>query len=453
MVVKAMLTNHLHNNNELLAAESMMRIKEHLIENYGEVRYTMGDGASGGSMMQTVISSAMPGLLQGLQTFLSYPDAVSTWMETRDCGLLGNYYATPTGKVLSEGARAAINGHPVGYCGAWAATFVTPQNPRLPVNCGPGFPASITYDPRNQPQGVRCSIHDMLVAVYGTAGDTDGNVKPLLPYDNVGVQYGLKALQSGAIGSEDFVALNEGIGSYTTDMDWTGSTAAPVASRRRAPAELLPRIYSSGLHSNARNLSQVAIIDLRPELGADIHMNWRSLQQRARLDAGNGGHDNQVIRAGTLTQASLRESFVTMDRWLSAVEGDVSGDPLARKVVRNRPADAKDSCLAAGGQTVALDDPACPVKPTLSPRQVAGGPRAEDIYQCQLKPLAFASQDYPGVTFSAAQQARLAAVFPSGVCDWSKPGTGQTQEAASLTDFSAGPAGRRVGPAPVSRND
>src|SRR2546427_6605270 len=31
------LTNHLHNNNELLAAESMMRIKEHLIENYGEV--------------------------------------------------------------------------------------------------------------------------------------------------------------------------------------------------------------------------------------------------------------------------------------------------------------------------------------------------------------------------------------------------------------------------------
>ncbi|MFT2588450.1 DUF6351 family protein, partial [Escherichia coli] len=51
MVVKAMLTNHLHNNNELLAAENMMRIKEHLIENYGEVRYTMGDGDSGGSMM------------------------------------------------------------------------------------------------------------------------------------------------------------------------------------------------------------------------------------------------------------------------------------------------------------------------------------------------------------------------------------------------------------------
>src|SRR5256885_2333892 len=105
--------------------------------------------------------------------------------------------------------------------------------------------------------------------------------------------------------------LNEGIGSYTTDLDWTGGTAAPVASRQQAPADLLPRIYSSGLHSNAKNLSQVAIIDLRPELGADIHMSWRSLQQRARLDAGNGGHDNHVIRAtqGPLTRAMADQTF------------------------------------------------------------------------------------------------------------------------------------------------
>ncbi len=455
MVVKAMLTNHLHNNNELLAAESMMRIKEHLIENYGEVRYTMGDGSSGGSMMQTVISSAMPGLLQGLQTGYSYPDAASTWIETRDCGLLTNYYGTAAGKALPDAARAAINGHPAAYCSAWTATFITPQNPRLPINCGPGFPAAITYDPQTRPQGVRCSIHDMLVAVYGTARDADGNIKPVMPYDNVGVQYGLKALQSGAIGAEDFVLLNEGIGSYTTDLDWTGGTAAPVGSRQQAPADLLPRIYSSGLHSNAKNLSQVAIIDLRPELGADIHMSWRSLQQRARLDAGNGGHDNHVIRAtqGPLTRAMADQSFAMMDRWLSAIESDTSAIPLAQKVVRNKPADLKDVCLADGGRTLALDDPACSFKPTLSPRQVAGGPRAEDVYQCQRKPLSFASQDYPGVTFSAAQQARLAAVFPTGVCDWSKPGTGQTQEAAFLTDFSAGPAGRRVGPKPVSRND
>jgi len=44
-------------------------------------------------------------------------------------------------------------------------------------------------------------------------------------------------------------------------------------------------------------------------------------------------------------------------------------------------------------------------------------------------------------------------VFAAGVCDWSQAGTGQSQEAAFLTDFSAGPAGTKAGPAPVSRND
>src|SRR2546427_10232693 len=96
-----------------------------------------------------------------------------------------------------------------------------------------------------------------------------------MPYDNVGVQYGLKALQSGAIGAEDFVLLNEGIGSYTTDLDWTGGTAAPVASRQQAPADLLPRIYSSGLHSNAKNLSQVAIIRSEERrVGKECRSRW-----------------------------------------------------------------------------------------------------------------------------------------------------------------------------------
>ena len=44
----------------------------------------------------------MPGLLQGLQTGYSYPDAASTWIETRDCGLLTNYYGTAAGKALPE---------------------------------------------------------------------------------------------------------------------------------------------------------------------------------------------------------------------------------------------------------------------------------------------------------------------------------------------------------------
>ena len=96
MTVNAQLTNHNDNNNEFLAAEATMMLKEHIIDTYGEIRYTMSDGLSGGSMMQTVIASVMPGLLQGIQPAWSYPDAVSTWMETRECGLLGQFYQTAT---------------------------------------------------------------------------------------------------------------------------------------------------------------------------------------------------------------------------------------------------------------------------------------------------------------------------------------------------------------------
>jgi len=45
---------------------------------------------------------------------------------------------------------------------------------------------------------------------------------------------------------------------------------------------------------------------------------------------------------------------------------------------------------------------------------------------------------------------RLNAVFPSGVCDWSKPGVGQ-QEPISPQSYSAGPGGQPLPPAPVSR--
>jgi hypothetical protein len=66
MTANSSSTEHSLNNNELLAAETMMMVKEHIIETYGEIRYTMSDGSSGGSMMQTNISTVIPGLLNGI---------------------------------------------------------------------------------------------------------------------------------------------------------------------------------------------------------------------------------------------------------------------------------------------------------------------------------------------------------------------------------------------------
>ena len=58
-----------------------------------------------------------------------------------------------------------------------------------------------------------------------------------------------------------------------------------------------------------------------------------------------------------------------------------------------------------------------------SPREVAGAPLASDIAKCQLKPVDAA--DY-AVSFNADDMNRLHAIFPDGVCDWTRPGVGQT---------------------------
>jgi hypothetical protein len=57
--------------------------------------------------------------------------------------------------------------------------------------------------------------------------------------------------------------------------------------------------------------------------------------------------------------------------------------------------------------------------------------------------------EYGGVVFSAGQKARLAAVFPDGVCDWSQPGVGQVPVTPWNT-FANGPGGQGLGTPPAS---
>ena len=49
---------------------------------------------------------------------------------------------------------------------------------------------------------------------------------------------GLAALEGGTLSVEDFVRLNEGVGSYTNDLVWTGgSSANPVIPAPRHGAQ------------------------------------------------------------------------------------------------------------------------------------------------------------------------------------------------------------------------
>jgi len=153
------------------------------------------------------------------------------------------------------------------------------------------------------------------------------------------------------------------------------------------------------------------------------------------------------------------QSFLTMDAWLpnltvSAPKETLNSVRSQAEVIEAKPATAFDLCYLTGDvnfSTPVTDMAVCDADPRLpkhaSPRQVAGGPLAENILKCRLKPLN--PDEYLPIVFSAGQWTRLAAVFPGGVCDWSQPGIGQ-QLAISPLDFAEGPGGVPLPPAPVS---
>ena len=117
-----------------------------------------------------------------------------------------------------------------------------------------------------------------------------------------------------------------------------------------------------------------------------------------------------------------------MDAWLSAIAADVSTDPVAVKVARHKPAGLSDACWTAGGQKIA--EPAVygqgrcnDLYPTWGDARIAAGaPLTDNVLKCTLK--AFDPRDYEQ-SLTSDQIARLRAVFPTGVCDWTRPGIGE----------------------------
>ncbi|HYT14766.1 MAG TPA: DUF6351 family protein [Burkholderiales bacterium] len=485
MVVDNSLTDSLFNSNRVLNAETLMMMKEHIVDAYGEIKYTLGNGCSGGSIQQNTAASIFPGLLDGIQPSCDYPDSITTGMEVGDCVLLVNFYAGPDWTALMTGLsqtqinakKTAINGHldHLG-CQSWNNSFGfnnKPGNyiPTLVINPTTGAMAPVGA-PRNNcrlpaalvyPNGTRCGDPDLSAAVWGTtAGIAPGSTRALQTGDNVGIQYGLGALLAGAITSEEFVTLNEKIGGF--DADWNRR-----AARTSADLPALDIAYRAGIVASGANLGKLPIIDSRGYDEQGIHYIWRSFAERARIDAANGGnHGNQVMwRYGTgllpataaqATAVTLR-SLLTMDTWLSNLNVSAPKETLnsvrrQADVIAAKPADAVDFCFLTGDTnftTLVTDVAACDADPRLakhsSPRQVAGGPLAENILKCELKPLN--SVDYAPVLFSSAQWARLQATFPDGVCDWSEKGVGQRSAASPLT-FADGPGGKRLPPPPAS---
>src|SRR3954451_10724835 len=418
IVISNALDNAGHNCNLVVQAESLLMTKEYAIDHYGTVRWTIGSGCSGGSLVQQQVANAYPGIYQGLTPQCSFTDAWSSAMEYVDYVMLLRYWQDPSrwdaGDVWTPAQMSAVLDHPnVGNPVTF--TSVIPNGGDPTHSCA-GLSAGKQYNAKTNKHGVRCTLQDYTINVVGhRAKDGFAN----RPFDNVGIQYGLKGLREGELTAAQFVDLNTNLGG----LDIDGNVQKPRSS---ADPVGLYRVYRSGLVDTADHLNQVAIIDLRgPDPGA-FHDVYRTYAMRARLLRNFGTAANQVLWRGQVPLLGdgnyVDQAIFALDKWLDRVDRDRSGRPLAKKIIADKPSDIGERCPDGAGQSLPGEVCDETVAAYASPRIAAGGPLTDDVMPCKLKPL---RRDEYNVTFSDAQWAELRAAFPNGVCDYSKPGVAQ----------------------------
>lgn len=447
-VISTSLFDNNQNCNMVVQGEALMMLKEHFIERYGPVRYTIGMGCSGGSIAIQQNANGYPGLIDGIIPQCSFPDSLTTAREVEDCALLENYWQNLAGTSWSLAQEVAVTGHPaLTTCATWVnlSKFNAVENPRLVPsslvqNCG--VTRAQAWTPLRR-DGVRCTLVDYEIAVIG-ARAADGYANN--PINNIGVQYGLGALRDGSISLAQFLDLNEKIGSHDINYDFQSERHDADDMEFFAPAA-----YDGGLINETSLLDTVPIIDLRGHDTVDIHLDYHSYELRARLDREHGGHDNQVIWLSPILLSGdpswPHESLSLMDQWLSAIEADTRDLPLASKVVEDKPGAVTDRCYDAQGNILG-DLSACDGVidgPSQNPRMVGGEGLTNDNYRCQLRPLDPA--DYVPLTLSDSDWQRLQQIFADGVCDYSKPGLGQGAT-SGWRGYAGGPGGQPLGAPP-----
>ncbi len=302
-------------------------------------------------------------------------------------------------------------------------------------NCPAQLPKSQRYNPVTNRSGARCDLFDHTINVYGRDPETGFARRPI---DNIGVQYGLGALNSGKITTSQFIDLNQSIGGYDNDgiIVSDRSVADPLALRAAYQTGRVTGM-ANGFREQSRLGSSLTAICF---LEGDVHLKVHSFSLRERLLKANGTFDNDVLLVGpmSLTGRMGEYALVKMDEWLTNLGKDTSADPTMKKILRAKPADLVDSCYTETGDRIIEPQTATGGKcnqlyPTyLTPRMVAGGPAGNDIFKCQLAPIDFSKYK---VAFTEAEKAQLRNIYPDGVCDWSKPGVGQVPETGTWLVF------------------
>jgi len=277
------------------------------------------------------------------------------------------------------------------------------------------------------------------------------------------VQYGLRSLKEGKIAPAEFLHVNRNVGEWKhpSDMVQEGfpflgpfgpANFDPWSSRNRLPSAgaglPMPRskgdpiamkaAYTSG-HVFSGKLNRPTI-DHRQymERELDMHNSHQSFASRQRVLDRMGNSDMMVIwftdtTPGVPKASQSLEAIAVMDEWMRNIRANPH-----RSIRQNRPARAVDSCFDLQGKLIYAGEDAwdgildkskpagpCTQKFPLygTSRIVAGAPIEGGIYSCARKSVATAVADgtYAPWLPTPAEIAQLNAIFPEGVCDYSKP--------------------------------